>query len=199
MLATNQSRSPVQKRGNRLPQLLDAAARRFCEQGYDAASMRQIAEDAGMKAGSMYYHFPSKSDLLIAVHEEGIRRITEAVSQVLKGDKEPWAKLQAAMAAHLTALLDGGTYAQVVIRELPREPGAARNRLIEYRDRYEAIFIDLIEALPLPPEASRRHFRLLILGALNWSQSWYRAGGDPPEEIAAQFISFLRPVKRSRK
>jgi AcrR family transcriptional regulator len=192
MLAVKQSRTPAQKRESKLPRLLDAAAQRFCEQGYDAASMRQIANDAGMKAGSMYYHFPSKSELLIAVHEEGIRRITEAVSHAASGDYEPWARLQAAMAAHLTALLDGGNYAQVVIRELPREPGAARQGLIEYRDSYEAIFRRLIDALPLPPEASKRHLRLLILGALNWSQTWYHDGGDRPDEIAAQFVSLLR-------
>ena len=45
-------------RDNKRPQLLDAAACHFAEAGYDAASMREIAAAAGMKAGSMYYYFP---------------------------------------------------------------------------------------------------------------------------------------------
>jgi AcrR family transcriptional regulator len=34
--------------------------------------MRDIASDVGIKAGSIYYHFESKNELLIAVHKEGI-------------------------------------------------------------------------------------------------------------------------------
>ena len=51
---------------NRLPAVLDAAARLFAERGYAAASMRDIAEASGMLPGSLYYHFAAKEDLLVA-------------------------------------------------------------------------------------------------------------------------------------
>jgi len=185
-------RKRPKSRDNRRPQLLDSAARHFRLQGYEAASMRDIAARAGMKAGSMYYYFPSKEDLLIAVHEEGIRRITSAVTKAITTYESPWERLRAAMSAHLDALLDGGDYAQVVIRELPRDKGPARQRLTGLRDDYETIFSDLAEALPLGSGMSRRYLRLMILGALNWSQSWYRPGGDTPDEIAAAFVMILK-------
>jgi len=186
------------RRDNRRPQLLDAAARFFREQGYAAASMRDIAAAAGMKAGSMYYYFPSKADLLLAVHEEGIRRISDAVVEAVDAADGPWGRLQAAMTAHLNVLLDGGDYACVVIRELPTDPtgeeGAVRTRLVPLRDAYEARFADLVDALPLAPGASRRYLRLMVLGALNWSQTWYRSGGDTPADIAQSFVDLLRPL-----
>ncbi len=191
----------VVMRDNRLPQLLDAAAKRFRDEGYDAASMRDIAADAGMKAGSIYYHFPSKADLLVAVHKEGIRRITDAVERALDGSNEPWPRFEAALVAHLNALLDGGDYAQVVIRELPRKSDPVRRSLIALRDRYEGIFRRLIDDLPLGPSVSRRHLRLMVLGAFNWTQTWYRppdemlaegSGGDAPAVIAGEFIALLR-------
>lgn len=189
---------PVSRRDNRRPQLLDAAARNFRDKGYAAASMREIAADAGMKAGSMYYYFPSKADLLLAVHEEGIRRISDAVDRAVDGAvgnaADPWQRLQAAMSAHLQVLLDGGDYAQVVIRELPLEENDIRARLVPLRDRYEARFATLFDDLPLIEGASRRHLRLLVLGALNWSQTWYRPGGDTPADIAAGFVSLLKPL-----
>jgi AcrR family transcriptional regulator len=189
----------IQRRDNRRPQLLDSAARLFREQGYAAASMRDIAAMAGMKAGSMYYYFPSKADILIAVHEEGIRRISDAVLEALAVADGPWERLRAAMIAHLSVLLDGGDYACVVIRELPAdlagEAGEVRRRLVPLRDAYEAQFQKLFDDLPLAPGASRRHLRLMVLGALNWSQTWYRPGGaDTPAEIADSYLNLLRPL-----
>ncbi len=192
-----------QRRDNRRPQLLDAAARYFREQGYAAASMRDIAAMAGMKAGSMYYYFPSKADLLLAVHEEGIRRISNAVAAAVAGAADPWAKLRAAMTAHLSQLLGGGDYACVVIRELPAdlggEGGEVRRRLVPLRDAYEARFQSLVDELPLAPGVSRRYLRLMVLGALNWSQTWYRPGGDTPETIADAYFTLLRPLAAAPK
>lgn len=193
--AVSVSRAPV--RDNKRPQLLDAAARYFAEQGYDAASMRDIAAAAGMKAGSMYYYFPSKEDLLVAVHEEGIRRISTAVAEALNGVDGPWARLEAAMSAHLQSLLGGGDYVRVVIKAPPGEQSMARGRLIALRDAYERIFTGLIADLPLSPGLPARHLRLMVLGAMNWTPNWYRSGGDDPREIAASFARALRQGDRS--
>ncbi|MGH8923703.1 MAG: helix-turn-helix domain-containing protein, partial [Acidimicrobiia bacterium] len=54
---------------NRRQQLLEAAAACFYREGFDAASMRLIAEQANMRTASIYYHFESKDALLVAVHE----------------------------------------------------------------------------------------------------------------------------------
>ena len=179
-------------RDNKRPQLLDAAASHFAEAGYDAASMREIAAAAGMKAGSMYYYFPSKEDLLVAVHEEGIRRISEEVVAALDGQSGPWIRLEVAMVTHLRALLGGGDYVRVVIKVPPRENAKARARLVALRDGYERIFTTLINALPLATSIDARHVRLMILGAMNWSPNWFRSDGDQPHEIAKSFVQSLR-------
>ncbi len=80
----------------------------------------------------------------------------------------------------------------MVIRELPREPEPVRRGLVRLRDRYEAIATDLVEALPLAPDVDRRALRLMLLGALNWSPTWYRPSGEAPGEIAAAFVGLLR-------
>ena len=70
--------------------------------------------------------------------------------------------------------------------------GAAFERLIAQRDAYEAIFAGLLEALPLAPEVDRHSVRLMLLGALNWTHTWYRPGAQPPEAIARDFLHTLR-------
>lgn len=52
------------------PRLLSAARARFLADGVDGASLRAIARDAGSNLGMLYYYFPSKDDLFLAVVEE---------------------------------------------------------------------------------------------------------------------------------
>jgi len=180
------------RRDSRLGLVLDAAARRFRAQGFDGASMREIAGDAGMKAGSLYYHFESKTDLFIAVHDEGIRRISSAVENAIETAPDPWQRLENAMAAHLDVLLAGGDYARVVIRELPAGNPDMRDNLVRLRDRYESIFRVLIDALPVDGATTRRQLRMMVMGALNWTPTWYRPNGDTPAEIATGFLQLIR-------
>jgi TetR/AcrR family transcriptional regulator, cholesterol catabolism regulator len=188
--ANSATRAPRQD--NRRQQLLDVAARLFRERGYHVTSMRDIAREVGMLSGSIYYHFPSKEEMLLAVYEEGLRHIAERVDAAVARQQAPWERLEAGCTAHLEALLELSDYTQVMIRVLPPEGGKVAERLLELRDRYEARFRDLIDALALPEPADRRYLRLLLMGGLNWSHVWYHPGGDTPAIIAHRMIDLLR-------
>ncbi|MFO1314720.1 MAG: TetR/AcrR family transcriptional regulator [Burkholderiales bacterium] len=177
---------------NRLPLILDAAARFFSDKGFGYTSMRDIAGAAGMLPGSLYYHFASKEELLVAVYAEGVRRIKEAVAPVLAQGGDPWVRLEDVCAAHLAALLVESAYAQVVIRVRPDDAPEVADRLTALRDEYERTFAQAITDLPLPPRTDRRVLKLMLLGALNWSQTWYRPGRDAPQVLARRFVRLLR-------
>lgn len=177
---------------NRLPLILDEAARLFAEQGFHGTSIRDIVRAVDMLPGSLYYHFAAKEDLLCAVYEEGVRRITERVTTAIAPRSDPWQRLEAACVAHLEALLDERDYAQVVIRVRPGDVPAIAAHLVALRDRYEALFVELVRDLPLKLGVDRRTLRLMLLGALNWSQTWYRPGRDNARAIARDFIALLR-------
>jgi AcrR family transcriptional regulator len=191
----SKAREPGPRQANRRQDLLDAAARLFARQGFHAASMRDIARAVGMLPGSLYYHFASKDALLLAVYAEGVRRIAERVDTAVARAATPWARLEAACVAHGETLLDGGDYAQVVIRVRPEDCVAMEARLIALRDAHEDRFKALVAALDLaedvPGGADRQALRLMLLGALNWSQTWSRPGGDSPAAIARRFLALL--------
>ncbi len=189
-LAPGHGRRPRQD--NRRRQLLDTAARLFAEQGYRATTIRDIAGAIGMLPGSVYYHFPSKHDLLATVYEEGVQRIGANVDTAVAGLSEPWARLEAACVAHLETLLDRSDCAQVLIRVIPTDAGEAADRLVALRDLHESRFATLIDDLPLPAAANRHRLRLMLIGALNWAQVWYRPGGDDPASVARDFVRYLR-------
>ena len=178
---------------SRAPQVLDAAAGLFSRQGFEGTSVRDIARAVGMLPGSMYCHFATKEDLLTAVYVRGVEQISAAVEAAVARHTDPWGRLEAACVAHLEAILRDDDYARVVVRVRPADVPAADGRLTELRDRYEARFAALVRALPLERGADRRCLRLLLLGALNWSQTWYRPqGGSTPRTIARHFIALLR-------
>jgi AcrR family transcriptional regulator len=186
------SRSGPARSDNRLPVILDAAARLFRQNGYVHTTMRDIARAAGMLAGSIYYHFPSKEDLLVAVYAEGVRRVRDAVTAALARDGDPWTRLERACGAHLAALLEQSDYGHVVIRVRPDDVPQVARQLVALRDEYERAFAAAIDAVPLPPRTDRRALKLMLLGALNWSQTWYRSGGESPQVFARRFVRLLR-------
>jgi len=194
LLVDKTSKTVRLRNNNRRDAILDAAAYRFRRQGYAATTMRDIATDSGMLAGSLYYHFRSKSALLLAVHEEGVRRIADAVDKAVDSvdANDPWRRLESGLSAHLHSLLGGGDYAQVVIRDLPADEPALRAKLVDLRDAYEKRFRVLVDALPLNNPEDAGWLRLMLLGAANWSKTWYRPDGAMPAEIAQNFIRLIK-------
>lgn len=185
--------APARRASSRLPLLLDEAARAFAERGFAAASVREIVGPVGMLPGSLYCHFATKEALLVAVYKEGVERIGAAVDAAVAPLDEPWQRLEAACVAHLKSLLDQTDYSQVVIRVRPSDAPAAAAELIALRDAYEKRFAHLVAALPLARATDRTMLRLMLVGALNWSQTWYRAGGGAtPEKIARRFVAVMK-------
>ncbi|MBV1895382.1 MAG: TetR/AcrR family transcriptional regulator [Rhodobacteraceae bacterium] len=181
---------------NRRELVLETAAGFFVRKGFNGTSIRDIAKAAGMLPGSLYYHFPSKEAVLVAVFEEGVRRISQAVDSALADcQDDAWLRLQAACTAHLATLLEGSDFAHVVVRVVPRDAPGAETELVTLRNAYEARFITLVKDLPLPPETDPSLFRLMLIGAMNHAPLWYREGRHTPADLADQFIANLRQTQ----
>ncbi len=187
------------RRVNRRDLLLDVAARLFCRRGFAGTSIRDIAKAVKMLPGSIYCHFKSKDALFLAVYGEGVRRIAAQVSAAIGTDTDPWQRLSRACAAHLETILDQSDFAQVVVRVHPREVPALSSQLIALRDDYETVFKELVEALEDIAPEHKRGFRLLLMGAMNWTQHWYQPGGEDPAQISDQFLNLLRARNQSQE
>jgi TetR/AcrR family transcriptional regulator, cholesterol catabolism regulator len=178
---------------SRLPKVLDEAARLFRTRGFEGTSVRDIARAVGMLPGSLYCHFETKEALLVAVYVKGVQQISDAVQAAVERRTDPWDRLEAACVAHLEAILQDDDYAQVVVRVRPADAPVVHQSLIELRNRYEALFEGLIGDLSLARSTDRGALRLMLMGGMNWSQTWYRPGGRyTPRAIARKFIGLLR-------
>lgn len=172
--------------------ILVAATELFAQSGYHATSIRDIARAVGVTVGAIYAHFASKSEILLTAYAQGVERVIKAVDDATATADEPWERLEAACRAHLDLLLYAGGLAQVVVRVQPDDVPDAAADLVALRDRYEKRFRAIVSDLDLAPHIDRRLFRLTLMGALNWSKTWYRPGGTDTGTIARQIVETLR-------
>jgi len=174
--------------------LLDAAVHEFAQRGFDKTSMRDIAAVAGMLAGSIYYYFPTKEQLFVAVHEHAIEHICQRVVRAIKPEAEPWTRVTQAAEGYLDCMLNEFDYASIIITEFPqRRSSELRDTLISHRGKFEDIFARLIDDLPLRRGVNRTYLRLAMMGMLAWSYTWYNpTGPDSPKVIAQKLINLIR-------
>ncbi len=172
-------------------QILEIAARLLRARGYAETSLRDIAAEAGMKAGSLYYHFASKDELATEVLRLGVERVREAVERRLRDLGEgasPALRVEAAIAAHLETLLLESDFTSAHIRCFPHAPAEVRRALAKVRRDYEGVWAKLVDEAAasgmLAAGADPRSARLAIIGALNWSLEWFVRGSDSTDKLA---------------
>jgi AcrR family transcriptional regulator len=188
------------EQNNPLPRrdaILATAASQFRRRGYERTSVREIAQALDMTSGSLFYHFATKEELLVAIMEEGVRDIMQSVRDGLVGETRLPERLLSMVRSHLKALLGPRLDAMtVLLYEWRSLSPAAQARVMALRDAYEALWMAPIQeaaALGLV-DADAVLVRHTVLGALNWTAQWYRPGGRLDLDVLAQrMFSMLFP------
>jgi AcrR family transcriptional regulator len=164
---------------NRRADLVRAAAQLFREKGFDGTTIRDIAAAVGMRSGSPFYHFANKHELLMAVMEEGLRlgldRTMAALDEKNLATAERFRRL---VRTHYGILHDTGSdFIPVMLYDWRSLPARYKRRIIELKDRYDAIWQAVLDELHREGRLAvdARLARLMILGAINFSATWYRS------------------------
>ena len=179
-VAQRKARPRRNNESNRREELLRVSAKLFREKGFDGTSIRDISTAAGMHSGSPFYHFKTKQDILVAVMEQGLAEGLRKTGEVMALPLSPEQKLTRLIRAQLgTILEEGNDFIPVLLYDWRSLSSVNRRRVVAVKDRYDALWQRLIDDLQraghLPGDAQL--VRLLILGAVNWTGTWYRPGG----------------------
>ncbi len=173
----------------RREELIQAAVKIFSRKGYAATSLKEICAAAGMQPNSLYYHFKSKASLYAAVHQRGMQRTTAAIREAAARHADPIRKLEEACATAVSYILDANAYAVVARVDLSAKLTPALSRKINAdRAEFDDIFRELIDHAPLPSGTDKSLFRLALIGAMNWTNAWYRPGRLGPEQIGRAIL-----------
>jgi AcrR family transcriptional regulator len=99
--------------------------------GYTAASVQAVADRAGVSAGALYRHFPSKADLFVHVFRDAARRDLAAVDEAA-ATGACIERLEAAVATHARRALGRRRLAWALLHE-PVDPLVDAERLVHRR------------------------------------------------------------------
>ena len=178
--------------------ILDAAASLFRDKGYAAVSLRGIADAADMKAGSVYYHFKSKEEIVLEVLNLGIERVHKTVKAVFdagKGSQETAALIRDAICAHLETLLEHTDYTSANVRIHGQVPEAIRSEALVVRRRYEALWDDILAhgkaAGDIRQDVDLKMFRLMLIGSLNATLEWFDPEKGSARDISRAYAAIL--------
>ncbi len=163
-----------QRQLKRRREILDAALERFAAEGYQGASMEEIAEAALLTRAGLYKHYPDKASLLGELRRWKLEQLTERVTAALGGAV--------------------GLEARV---------GAIIRKTLAFQDEHPGFFQILFTAGTLPELAANDAFTPYGALLTNVMIEGANAGdlGDfaPPEELAMMLVSlmFKNPIKRN--
>jgi AcrR family transcriptional regulator len=185
-------------RGTRLPrlarrrQLLDAALEVFVARGYHAAAMDEIAERAGVSKPVLYQHFPGKQELYLALLDESVERLIDAVAAALRSTTDNRQRVNATFAAYFGYVAEhSGTFRLVFESDFTSEP-AVRERL----DAADQLCADMISQVIMEDAGlGDDEAHLLSIGLLGMAQVsaryWLGSLGTIPREAAEQLVARL--------
>lgn len=178
--------------------ILIAAARLFRLHGYDATTLRGIASECGLKAGSIYYHFASKDEILATVLEFGLsellRRVRAGLDQ-LPPETTPLERIKNAVRIHLESMLEFGDFTATNVRLFSQAPATVQERGLAarrvYEDYWKQLFTAAQEAGQIREGIDLSIARLFLSGGMSWTLEWYQPGGLNARELADQYTEML--------
>lgn len=161
--------------------LIETAARLFARNGYNKTNMRELAEAVGMKAGSIFYHFKGKEEILFAVMQQAITYLLETVQKDMVHAKTPMERLRVLVRMELGMYLgEDSNYGLVLIHEWRSLPADLQENLLAMRADYEAYWDSTLADCHQEGiiKANPKIVRRMLNGAFSWVIYWYKPGGE---------------------
>ena len=97
--------SPRRRGNTAREEILDASSELFTTQGFATTSTHQIADAVGIRQASLYYHFPSKTDIFLTLLNSTIEPSLELAEELAASDAAPAQRLWSLVAAESRLLL----------------------------------------------------------------------------------------------
>jgi AcrR family transcriptional regulator len=187
---------PLQQR------LVLVATRLFAAQGYDATSVQQIVEAAGVTKGALYHHFTCKDDLLYEVYHHVLAEQTRRMEEIADGPGDAAQRLAAVVGDVIASSVANLDELIVFFRSMHLLPDAQQKTVRAERRRYHLRVRRLVEegqragvlTTDVPADLAV-HF---VYGAIHQIGTWYSDSGPlTADEIAQHFerlvLAGLRP------
>lgn len=160
--------------------VIEAARNLFAQRGYDAATIRDIAREAGMSTGAVFANFQDKSELFDTVLAEDLARLAEALNRGIKDGTDLKSRLLGGFVAGYEATLEQLPLVQAVVARAWHQPldeaQKGRALIAPVIEGLESLVADAIKAGELKPGTDAALVTELVWMA--WLSNYRRAAYD---------------------
>ena len=168
----------TQRNGSKKQVIIGKAARLCREKGFTATSMRDLAEDVGVEAASLYNHIQSKAEILQDICFRTANLLTAHLEKIEHNQQNAIEKIKAILRFHIQQMLNNYEEVQVADREWRHltEPYLSnfKTQRRAYRQRLANIIEEGIRKRQIKPiDASTAV--LIMLHAVSGIESWHRS------------------------
>ena len=175
--------------------IVEAATALFSEKGYHATTMREVAAAVGIRAGSLYNHFPGKQELLLRIAASTMEELLAGGRSAVDAHGSPAERLRAFVVFHVTYHAERRLQAKVADGQLHALEPEDHRAVVAIRDAYEALLRGLLEdgrERAGWPVADSRILTFAISTMCTGVDAWYREDGHlSPREIAEVYADFV--------
>ncbi|MCW1952439.1 MAG: TetR/AcrR family transcriptional regulator [Octadecabacter sp.] len=175
---------------HRTKQVIRAAARQqFAEHGYNAVSMREIAQAVGKQPGGIYNHFPNKQSILVDLMQENLVRAYEAVISPIKDTASPVQRLEMFVRGHVQYHIENPDDIFIAYMELRSLEAEGAAHIMAERDKYESALRNILrdglsaDQFKLSDPAIHARSILSMLGGVT---VWFRQSGPQSSTHVAE-------------
>ena len=180
---------------SRREQIIQIAASLFRIRGFSATTMRDIAEQVGMEAASMYNHIKSKDEILQAICFEISNEYISQLNTIENQIKSPVEKIKELIRLHVRIIITDIDSISVANNEWKHLSEDALTAFKDARRDYEQRFAKIIEAGIAAGELQPINVSVAlftILSAVRWVELWYKNDRDiSPEILEENIINLL--------
>ena len=98
--------------------IFNAAIKVFSIEGYDSATVDEIASEAGVAKGTLYYNFQGKEEIFKFVIDEGMKLIKNEVLDAIKDIDDPLEKLKISAKVQLRYVYNNKEFFRVIMSQI---------------------------------------------------------------------------------
>ncbi len=167
--------------------ILEKAAHLFRKHGFNATSMRDLAENVGVEAASLYNHINSKAELLQEICFKIANSFTAQLEEIIAADMNAIGKIEAVLRFHIRQMIHNYEEVYVSDREWKHlsDPYLSnfKNQRRTHRQRIAAIIEEGIQKEEIK-KIDAPTAVLILLHAVSGIESWHRS----KEKISGELL-----------
>lgn len=134
----------MRKGDEKRQELLNAAEKLFCQQGYEKTSVQDILTATGLSKGGFYHHFASKDEVLSALCERRAERAAAFTAEALKNAETPMGRVNAVLHGFMPMRREEASFVAMLLPMIEKPEGRAVAMV--YQDALTAHFLPLLKA-----------------------------------------------------